>query len=260
MPPAEPDPRPSLPQRSLPDSGLPDSGLYVFGLVRAERAPEVATLGSFAGGEPIEALPLRGLLAVLCRVPLAEWSAASGATRRAELGWLGPRAIRHQEILEQLMVTGAVLPLRFGRVFATADRLAAAIDREHATILAFLDEAAGREEWVLTGVLEADAAGPAGRATARAGAHEETAALARWLDGLACRRQSLPVAPHATAGAGAVAEVVVRWALLLTRAHLTALMQRLEELEGPLLALGLSLEARGPWPPFSFAPPLADLA
>ncbi|MFO0572586.1 MAG: GvpL/GvpF family gas vesicle protein [Polyangia bacterium] len=263
MPPAQPDPRPSPPESGLPASGLPASGLYVFGLVRAERAPEVATLGSFAGGEPIEALPLRGLLAVVCRVSLAEWSAAAGATNRAELGWLGPRAIRHQEILEQLMVTGAVLPLRFGRVFATAERLAAAIDREHAAIDAFLDEAAGREEWVLTGVLEVDAAGAAGRATARAAAHEEAAALARWLDGLACRRQILPVAPHATAGAGAaaeVAEVVVRWALLLTRAQLSALMQRLEELEGPLLELGLSLEARGPWPPFSFAPPLADLA
>lgn len=256
MPTAQPDPRPPPP----PEGGLPAPGLYVFGLVRAERAPEVALLGCFAGGEPIEALPLRGLLAVVCRVPLAEWSAATGATNRAELGWLGPRAIRHQEILEQLMVTGAVLPLRFGRVFATAARLAAAIDRERAAIDAFLDEVAGREEWVLTGVLDVDAAGAAGRATARAGAHEEAAALARWLDGLACRRQTLPVAPPATAGTGAAAEVVVRWALLLTRAHLTALMQRLEELEGPLIELGLSLEARGPWPPYSFAPPLADLA
>jgi hypothetical protein len=252
MPPAQPDPSPSQP----PAAELAALGLYVFGLVPVGRAPEVAGLGSFAGGEPIEALPLRGLIAVVCRVPRAEWV----ETSRAELGWLGPRAIRHQEILEQLMGTGAVLPLRFGRVFPTEAGLAAAIDREHAAITAFLDEAAGREEWVLTGVFDVDSggAGAAGRATARACAHEEAAGLARWIDGLTCRRLALPVAPHPAAGDGAAAEVVLRWALLVDRAHLTALMQRLEELEEPLLALGLSLEARGPWPPYSFAPPLAQ--
>lgn len=222
------------------------TALYVFCLVPASAEHLVAGLRTgFLDDEPI--VPLRiasaplELIAVCCAVGHKEWIAE--AERRDPM-WLGPRAIRHQEVLEQLTEAGPVLPLRFGRVFAAAAALRAGIARLHQPIAAFFDRGArggALQEWVLVGELL-----PGGHIDeARAAALEivEPGVLAiehRELE-LLPRREGDP-------------EVALRWALLLPAARVAELVQRLEEREGELQARGLVLEARGPWPPFSFAP------
>lgn len=242
-------------------------GLYVFCIAAARPGMkpslerEVARLGPFAGGEPLGVLPLAAprspaepeLYAIACRVSLDEWGAGDGAGggRRADMAWLGPRAIRHQEVIEPLMARGAVLPLRFGSLFRDEARLGAAVERQRDAVLTYLGQAAGHEEWVLTGVLEASER-PDPDDASTAWQPEDEHELARWIDGLARARRSLPRAQ----GPGPV--TVLRWALLVPRVRLAELMQQLEEREGELLQRGLVLEARGPWPPYSFAPTLPN--
>lgn len=222
------------------------TALYVFCLVPASAEHLVAGLQTgFSDEEPIVALRFvdarLDLIAVCCAVRQEPWRAE--AERRDPM-WLGPRAIRHQEVLEQLAEAGPVLPLRFGRVFAGASALRACIARQELPIAAFFERGArcgALQEWTLIGELL-----PAGRIEeARAAALEivEPGVLAighRELDpGL--RRDGDP-------------EVALRWALLVPAGRVAELVQRLEEREGELQARGLVLEARGPWPPFSFAP------
>lgn len=224
------------------------TALYVFCLVPASAEHLVAGLRTgFSDEERIVPLrlvdrgPLPDLIAVCCAVALEAWRAE--AERRDPM-WLGPRAIRHQEVLEQLAEAGPVLPLRFGRVFAGASELRAGIARQHLAIAAFFERGArcgALQEWALIGELL-----PAGRID-----EARDAALGIVEPGV-LTIEHRELAPLARRDGGP--EVALRWALLLPAAHVAELVQRLEEREGELQARGLVLEARGPWPPFSFAP------
>lgn len=225
------------------------TALYVFCLAPASAEHLVAGLQTGSvDGECIVSLRLADaspdLIAVCCAVEHEQWIAE--AERRDPM-WLGPRAIRHQEVLEQLMEAGPVLPLRFGRVFAGAKALRACIAQKHQSIAAFFErgERSARggplQEWSLVGELL-----PGGCIDeARAAALEivEPGAIV-----IEYRELELPASREGGPDVG------LRWALLLPAARVAELVQRLEEREGELEARGLVLEARGPWPPFSFAP------
>lgn len=232
---------------SDPSAGS-QTALYVFCLVPASAEHLVAGLQTgFSVDEPIVPLRLAGapldLIAVCCAVGQKQWRAE--AERRDPM-WLGPRAIRHQEVLEQLMEAGPVLPLRFGRVFAGEAALSACIARQHQPIAAFFDRGArcgALREWSLIGELL-----PGGRSDEVRAAALEIMELGV----LAIEHRELELPPRRDDGP----VVALRFALLVPAARVAELLQRLEERESELQERGLVLEARGPWPPFSFSPAL----
>jgi hypothetical protein len=257
--------------------GVEGVGLYVFCFVRAE-ASEAAVGRGLAEEAPLEARVHGELAAICCEVPLQEWTGAEGEAHLKDLGWLGPRALRHEEVVEQMMRASPVLPLRFGCLFSSAERLEELLRHEHARIATFIDKAAHEEEWSLQGALDLAACEEAmlaadprvAKLPASAGARylmeqklrkdaaraarvwvkEAEATLARALEGFVLARRELrskePGAFH--------------WALLVPRGAEAELARRLEPLAEPMSAHGLRLSARGPWPAYNFAPRLGDEA
>jgi hypothetical protein len=246
-------------------------GLYVFCFARASAAGTVRGLG-LDGQSPLGARVHEELAAICCDVPLQEWTGEVGEAHLKDLGWLGPRVLRHEEVMERMMRTSPVLPLRFGCLFSSAERLEELLRRERARISAFLEKATHEEEWSLQGSLDVTACEEAmlaadprvARLPASAGARylmeqklrkdaaraarewlqEAQATVARALEGLVLARRPLR----------ATGETAFHWALLLPRDAETELASRLEPLAEPLAARGLHLAARGPWPAYNFAP------
>jgi hypothetical protein len=246
-------------------------GLYVFCFARRS-AVEAVTGPGFAGDAPLGARVHEELAAICCEVPLHEWTGEVGEAHLKDLGWLGPRALRHEEVLEQMMRASPVLPLRFGCLFSSAERLEELLRRERGRIASFIEQAAHEEEWSLQGAVELPACEeamfaadprtaklpPSGGArylmeqklrsdatrAARVWIQEAQETVARALDGLVLARRSLRP-PR---------ESAFHWALRVPRGAEEALAKRLEPLAEPLLACGLSLAARGPWPLYNFAP------
>jgi hypothetical protein len=258
--------------RSTGDEGV---GLYVFCFARAGAA-SVAVGPGLHGEAPLGARVHEEVAAICCEVPLHEWTGTMGEAHLKDLGWLGPRALRHEAVIEQVMRASPVLPLRFGCLFSSAERLEELLRRERARIAAFIEKAAHEEEWSLQGSLDVRAceeamfaANPqvaklpaqagarylmeqklrkdAARA-ARAWAQDVQVELARALEGLVLARRALRPP----------AEGAFHWALLVPRGAEAELARRLEPLAEPLSARGLHLSARGPWPAYNFAPHLGD--
>jgi hypothetical protein len=261
--------------------GVEGVGLYVFCFARAGAAEKVLGRGLTADA-PLGARVHGQVAALCCEVPLHEWTGSVGEAHLKDLAWLGPRALRHEEVIEQLMRASPVLPLRFGCLFSSTQRLEELLRREHDSIAAFIEKAAYEEEWSLHGMLDLKAceeamfaADPrvarlpastgarylleqklrkdAARA-ARGWAREAEATITQALEGLVLARRALR---PATRGAETPElEGVFHWALLVPRGAEEELAKRLEPLAAPLLARGLHLSARGPWPAYNFAPHL----
>jgi len=262
---------------------LPAMGLYVFCFARRSAAEAVTGRG-LEGEAPLEARVHEDVAAICCEVPLHEWTGEVGEAHLKDLGWLGPRALRHEEVLEQMMRASPVLPLRFGCLFSSGERLEALLRRERERISAFIEQAAHEEEWSLQGVVALQAceeamfaADPrvaklpasggarylmeqklrkdAARA-ARVWMQEAQEKVAQALDGLVLARRSLRPPPRSAEEPAR--EGAFHWALRVPLGAEEELVKRLEPLAEPLAACGLSLAARGPWPLYNFAPHLGD--
>ncbi len=266
------------------DSAAPPTGLYVFCVTRAV-VPLPAGPGLTAETE-LTRVCHGELAAVACRVALAEWTGPEAEARLRELSWLGPRAVRHEAVIELVMASGPVLPLRFGSLFSSAASVQAWLAAEAAAIEGFFAESAQLEEWSLKGWLEVARAEAALLATdprfkalpASPGARylleqklrqEISRSVRSWarsveqrllteLHGLlACSRGLRSLSGEVS---GRDEEVMFHQALLVPRLRRQELFDRVTALSTDLQERGLSLELTGPWPLYSFAPTLAPAA
>lgn len=276
----------------MSDQNAPDppAGIYLF-CVASSSEP---VLGCLAGGEGIGpgtslgAVTHAGLVAVVCAVPLEEWTGPGSEERLRDLGWLGPRAVRHEAVIESVQAHGPVLPLRFGCLFSSEAEVRRWLAVHGARISAFLSETAARtEEWSLKGWLDAERAtaarlaaderwkalpaSPGARYLREQKLRQEVERTVRsWARGLGeqaaqelralgaeARALRLPGSPSPS---GRNEEAVFSFALLVPRSAVAEFKDRVETLHRALSEQGVSLDLTGPWPLYSFCPQLADAA
>ncbi len=261
--------------------------LYLFCFARSNLIGELAGTG-VDGRQPLSLFrPSPNLCAVLSEVRLEDFCGGAAEQRMQDLAWLGPRALQHEVVVEEVMRHSPVLPARFGTLFSSPERLAEFVERHGATISQFLERVADQEEWSVRGLLDRKQAGraltsasltaqeaqlearPPGRRyfeeqRIRAGAEKE---LSLWLN--ETRRQvasdlikqasdfrDCPEAPREPPESGI--EVVLNWAFLLPKSAMPAFRARIDQVNEKHAMGGLVLELSGPWPPYRFVPPLSQ--
>lgn len=75
-----------------------------------------------------------------------------------DLDWLAPRACRHEAVIDAIISSAPVLPVKFGAIFRSLDRLMQFLISERSYILALLEQLAGKSEWCVKGYLREDMA------------------------------------------------------------------------------------------------------
>jgi hypothetical protein len=260
--------------------------LYLFCFARSDLAGELQ--GSGVDGEhPLSVFRcFPDVCAVVSEVAREDFCGPAAELQMQQLAWLGPRAFRHEEVVEEVMRHSPVLPAGFGTLFSSLESLGGFLDKHREAIAQFLDRVADQEEWSVKGLLDrreaaealisANLAAQQGQLAAlppgtryfqeqriRGGAEKE---LSLWLNETcrqiagALRKQAsdfceCPVGPHEPAGSGI--EVVLNWAFLLPRSATTAFRARIDQLNANHAPQGLVFELSGPWPPYRFVPPLS---
>jgi hypothetical protein len=260
--------------------------LYLFCFARSEFLGELEGTG-VDGHHPL--FVLRGspdLGAVVSEVLLEDFCGPAAELRMRELAWVGPRAFRHEAVVEKVMRRSAVLPARFGTLFSSRESLAEFLDKHGTTISQFLERVADQEEWSVKGLLDRKQAVQALMSGSLAAQQEQLAALppgsryfqeqrirtgaekefGRWLNET-CRQVAsdlmkqaadfceCPVVPREPPESGI--EVVLNWAFLLPRSATTAFRAQVDQLNANQGTKGLVFELSGPWPPYRFVPPLS---
>ena len=260
--------------------------LYLFCFARSDLVGEIEGT-SVDGLYPLRLFPYSpDLCAVVSEVPLEDFCGPAAELQMQQLAWVGPRALRHEAVVEQVMRHSPVLPVRFGTLFSSQKSLTEFLDTHRQTIAQFLERVADQEEWSIKGLLDRKQAGQALMSARLAAQQEQLAALppgtryfqeqriraaaekelSLWLNETCqqvasdLRKQAsdfreCQVVPREPPESGT--EVVLNWAFLLPRSSTPAFHAQVDQLNARLAPKGLVFEPSGPWPPYRFVPPLS---
>jgi hypothetical protein len=263
-----------------------NQGLYLYCLARLSRLPPLPLEGQGVDGQsPLEVASFQDLAAVWSPVPVEDFCGPEAEERLRDLTWIGPRVIRHQEVVAGVMRHSPVLPVRFGTIFASRANLEKVLQRHSDTIAGFLEHFTDQEEWAVKGMLDRPGAREklfslklareAERLTAlspgkryveeqrlRAACDQE---LPRWLQKV-CREVWTDLRDYAAQvqerrllsrkTTGSDQDMVWNWALLIPRPAVGGFKTLIREVNAQCAQHGLRLEVTGPWPPYSFCPAL----
>jgi hypothetical protein len=260
--------------------GITRSGSLADVLAEADAGPVGAITAVPANVAPLELLECSGLAAVVRPILLADFSQALMQERLRNASDLETIAQGHNRVIDAIHARQAILPAKFGMVYAHAGEIVSAVRSACEALLPQLHRLEGCDEWALhiyadRSVVRERASGNdpviqrlrEEAATARPGrayfierqlrdrletaTRDALVALAqRAYDQLAASAVAGQVSPLAADDAGSEVEIL-RAALLVAR-------NDTERFESAVQAItdtgdGLRCLASGPWPPYSFA-------
>lgn len=267
-------------------SGL---GIYLYCLARPECLSSVKGLAEqeLHGVDqryPLAAFRSAGVAAVIGEVVIADFSDEN----LQNLSWLGPRADQHEAVVQLVMGVSPVLPVKFGSIFRSRGSLAEFLGRHREGITQALEQLRDKTEWSVKGYLVEEEArriigaadpeiqsrlaalslSPGARylqqkrldAMLEAALEAGVARVAQDLQQALARHAVVATAlrRHASAVTGRPERMVFNDSFLLTPEMLPDFRIALAEQQEVYQSIGLSLELRGPWPPYNFCPKLSE--
>jgi hypothetical protein len=272
---------------AAPDTPL--TGIYLYCLARLDCLAAVKELAedklcSVDQNYCLAALPNSGVVAVLSEVLLSEFSEAN----LQDLSWLGERAMRHEAVVARIMDASPVLPVKFGTLYKSQASLKQFMQLHHGAIDQALERLRDKAEWSVKGYLLEEQARKIISAEdpdiqARRDSMSQSpgmrylqqkqletkidtaleAALTRvnhdLHQALALKAEdSTALRLHASSVTGRAERMVFNGGFLLGADTIAAFRAALAEQQEAYQVIGLTLELRGPWPPYNFCPDLSD--
>lgn len=256
-------------------------GLYLYCFFKG--TPPLIPEQGIEEGNPPFVLSYRDLCALVSRVPLATYHEEALNERIQDPKWLLPKIKRHEEIVRS--VTGPVIPVKFGILYTSRERVLTVLRSGYAALYAFLEFVRDKEEWGVKvyaddGVIQrrvADFSEPLqeldrrlssatpgeayllGRKRADLVQQEAKSLFDRLADEI--YHQVLPFSVEGRRSAllsrratGKEGEMILNAAFLLRKSEVTRFTEQLDVLAARHERHGLSLEVSGPWPPYNFCP------
>ncbi|MGD0383551.1 MAG: GvpL/GvpF family gas vesicle protein [Thermoguttaceae bacterium] len=233
---------------------------------------------------PVEIVPCKQTSGVASRVGLDKFDVRKLESGSTDVNWLSEVAIRHHQVISDVVRRRPLLPLRLGAVFHSRFSLLAKIERWESVVIDFLNSVGDRQEWaakiyVDSRYIEEDLAAPcsissppatnAGAGTRylaqKLGRQRESRAMhQRFQEEIAAAETSLmnqadryyrarPLPANLT---GRREKMLWNAAFLLPRSASERWLTLVEEVRSNATSVGLLLEVSGPWPPYHFCPTL----
>ena len=259
-------------------------GIYLFCFASAPMPP-VLNIKGLDDRYPLSQQAFKDIVAVLSKVSINEFCGPSAESRMKDISWVGPRACRHEEVVELVMRHSPVLPARFGTIFSSLEGLERLLEMHHSTIRRFPDEVAEKEEWSVKGLIDKEKATEELFSEMRAADAERLTSLSpgaryfqekriqsaadkelnTWLKKI-CKGIGNDLSRYASdfcerkvlsrEATGLDADMILNWAFLIQKNLVGDFRAQVDQVNENHKQKGLTLEVTGPWPPYSFCPAL----
>lgn len=135
----------------------PAHGYYLYCFASADRIKALAG-PSVDEEHPVFIHAHKGIVAIVSRVHLSDFTGDEAEANFQDISWLTPRIFRHERVIEQAMPYSAVFPVRFGTLFTSLHSLEMELEKRRSAIVRSLDKVAGKQEWAVTGILDREQA------------------------------------------------------------------------------------------------------
>ena len=120
--------------------------IYVYAVLPEPVAGDLSGIDA----RPVRWIAEGGLAAAVSEVPSEEFDEQPLNEHVRDMGWLGPRAVAHQEVNYRLHADGeASVPLSFGTVFRDDERVRQLLRDEAPVLAERLGAVRGCAEWVV---------------------------------------------------------------------------------------------------------------
>jgi hypothetical protein len=260
------------------------NAVYLFCIARTGSLPAIEGTG-LDDRSPLFLHSVMDITAVASFVSLEVFCGPAAESAMQDLSWVGPRACRHEQVVERVMDRSPVLPVRFGTIFSSLENMEKRLREHHGRISGFLDEVADREEWAVKGLLERSKANESVRQLLLAGEERYLSSLSPGVRYLHQQRIlansekelnrilndiSAVVARDLSCHAvnfrerellsgkimGGERDMALNWAFLVPRVNVTDFRNVICRANEDHARWGLLFDVSGPWPPYSFSPSL----
>lgn len=271
-------------QRSASGEASAGHGLWAYCVTRAD-SPLPSDVAGVAGEGALRRVESHGLAAVVSPVPLEEFGAAPLRENLNDLDWLERVARAHEAVLDRLLDTTTIVPLRLCTIYEREASVREMLERERDSLTRALEALAGRQEWGVKLIVHDERLADEARsrsseaaaleieidARTGGGAYMLRRRLERHLreaaDGLSAelaeqvhaRLQdwtgaAVVLAPQNPELSGHSGRMLLNAAYLVEAERVEELRGLVAELEERHSDLGASIELTGPWPPYNFVP------
>jgi hypothetical protein len=250
---------------------MPESARYMYAITRGLDRTTLTEIAGL-GGHPLEVVEHRELAAVVSDVSLDEYGEEALRRNLEQLDWLEATARTHDAVVQALAAHGPTAPLRLATICLDDDGVRRRIDEWYAALQQVLDRIQGRVELSVkvfapppdqvavtepppdtapggAEYLRRKKAAVEARRAAEAASLQAGETVHGALAELSVAGRRLPAQdPRLT---GHVGTMLLNGAYLVERAEVPSFERRVKELAEQLPQV--TVDVRGPWPPYSFA-------
>ena len=261
-----------------------EEGIYLYCLAR-DGVPQDMALQGLEEHHSVRQRTFKNITAFMSPISLHEFCGPEATSHMKDLSWVGPRACRHEAVVERAMDYSPVLPTRFGTIFSCLENLEAFISEHYDTISQFLDSVTDQAEWAVKGLMDRGKAREEFVALSLAEEEKNLAQLSpglryfqerkirtaaekkldAWLKEVsrvalkrlepqASASQERPIVQ--TSAKGADGTVILNWAFLVPKDNMGNFLAMIDRTNRDHEQRGLVFKLSGPWPPYSFCPSL----
>lgn len=260
------------------------TGIYLYCFAPATGLPQLKIAGVDTG-DMVTRQIYKDLVAVTSKVNVADFSGRAGEVNLKNLEWVGPRAWRHQQVVEAAMQHVPVLPVRFGAIFSALQPMLAMWARHYRVISEFLRQVETKSEWAVKGYLDRQRARQAFNPDPVTGNGQRLVHVspgkqyfmqkqmaAEFERKLNRRLKTILSAVYneltrytadfreltvqSRKSTGLEMDMVLNWSFLVSRDLQEDFAACLEKTQNAQEKNGLRFDLSGPWPPYSFCPSL----
>lgn len=134
----------------------PGQGLYLYCFSFAAASFDLPEFG-IDQESPVIMETFGPVAAILSPVSLDVFLGPDAETRLEDTSWVTPRAVRHEQVIETVMQAAPVFPARFGTIFSSPMKLQELIQQNSKQIVSFLEDVQDKDEFSLKGYLDISA-------------------------------------------------------------------------------------------------------
>src|SRR5579871_5679932 len=130
-----------------------DTALYMYAIGRAGELRKLLKSenvpSGVAAGAGLSLIAEGDLAAAVSKVPLNRFGEGQFEENLKDPLWAAETVMRHEKVAEFLARKSTVVPLRFGVMYSTPERIRAMLKTRAAILGTALERLAGREEWAV---------------------------------------------------------------------------------------------------------------